>query len=135
MKLFFDTVDGEGAWARSARGAAAATRDNPYDDNRPGQGEPAALFEGDAESIRTPTCLSAAAIPGARCRRCWGAGEACSGLKDCDDPRHQPLDVRTGAARILRDRDGISGGVRRRAARHVLSMAAVDAARSVMPRM
>ena len=114
VKFFFDTVEGDGAWARLPEAPRQQLRDNAYDLGRSGPGQAAALFQG---SMPNRSGMPTLFIGGADTRGSLplvlrALAAHVPDVKDGDDSGHQSLDVRTGAAAILRDRAGVSGGVK-----------------------
>jgi hypothetical protein len=65
-----------------------------------------------AEQIRMPTLFIGGADTKRLLPQVLHALAAPAGFKKRDDSRHQSLDVRAGAATILRNRAGVSGGVK-----------------------
>ena len=112
LKLFFDTIEGDGAWRRLPAAPKQQLRDNVF--TLIGQaGENRKPYtKAEAQSIKTPD-------PVHRRRRDQGkpargaarAGGPGARRQDRDDRRLRPLDVRTGAARVLQDRHCVSGGL------------------------
>lgn len=109
LQIFLDALEGPGAWKRLPATSKQLLRDNATTligqtrDQRP------PFSKADAEAIKTPTLFiggaNNAAEGAARPRR------QCEGRTHRDDPGHHASDVRAGAAKILRDRAGVSGGV------------------------
>ena len=108
LMIFFDTIEGEGAWARLPAAPRQQLRDNAL--TLIGQvGENRQPFtRAGAQSLSMPTLFigggdTRGALPAGAAR----AGGACSRRQDGDDIGRRPLDVRAGAAEILRDRAGV----------------------------
>ena len=112
LKLFFETIEGDGAWGRLAAAPKQQLRDNVYtligqvnEDRKP-------YTKAEAQSITTPDAIRRRRRhQGHAARGAARAGTAGSRRQDDDDIRRRSLDVRTGAATILRKRAGLSGGV------------------------
>src|SRR5450631_4392361 len=98
-----------GAAAGDPKTTAARQRHDP---DRPGQGQASAVFQGQCRGDPDPDPVHRRRQDqGPAAKGAAYAGGACEGLEDCDDPGRHASDVRTGAAKILRDRAGIPGGV------------------------
>ena len=111
LQIFMDALEGPGAWKRLPATPKQLLRDNATTligqmrDQRP------PFSKSDAEAIKTPTLFIGGAntkgtLPQVLLR--WR--ELCR-VAHRDDPGHHASDVRAGAAEILRDRAGFSGGV------------------------
>ena len=112
LALFVDGIDGEGAWARWPAAPRQQLRDNIH--TLLGQvGENRKPFlKSEAKSIKTPTLLIGGGDTKGALAVIWRVlAEHIPGAKDGDHPGHAPLDVRTGAAGILRRGAGFSEGV------------------------
>ena len=102
LQMFFDGIDGDGAWARLAAASKQQLRDNVFtligqihENRRP-------FTKADAQSIKTPTLF----IGGAETRGTVAHDHSRALPADPrrahrDDPGRRPLDVRAGAAGIL----------------------------------
>ena len=137
LTLFMDALEGPGAWKRLPATPKQLLRDNAMTLLGQTRDKRSPFSLADAEAIKTPTLFIGGAntqgrvAPGAA-----HIGGACFGFEDSDDSRRHASDVRAGAAEVLRDRAGVSRGlIASPARRHVFSKAAVDAVRSLMPRM
>ena len=112
LQLFFDTIDGEGAWARLPAAPRQQLRDNAAtligqvgENRRP-------YSKTDAQSIRTPTLfIGGADTKGALPAVLRALAAEVRGAQDRDHTGHPALDVRAGAAAVFEDRAGVSGGV------------------------
>jgi pimeloyl-ACP methyl ester carboxylesterase len=119
LKLFFETIEGDGAWGPSCRRAQAAVARQCLHLDRAGRREPEALCK-DRSAIdqgsdlvhrryrdqgKPARCAARTRSPGTR-------------RQDRDDRRRRTLDVRAGAAGFLRDRDRIPEGVTAAPHRH-----------------
>ena len=112
LALFVDGIDGEGAWTRWPAAPRQQLRDNIHTllgqvgENRKPFLKSEARIDQDADTVdRRRRHQGRAGGDLAR------AGRAYSGCKDRRHPGHPPLDVRTGAAGILRRGAEFSAGV------------------------
>ncbi len=106
-----DALEGPGAWKRLPATPKQLLRDNATTligqmrDQRP------PFSKADAEAIKTPTLfIGGANTKGTLPMVLRALAAQCEGLAHRDDPGHHASDVRAGAAEILRDRAGVSGG-------------------------
>jgi hypothetical protein len=93
---------------RHAQAVAARQRDDPH---RAGQRQPSAIFKGRCGGDQNADAVDRRRQHQGRIAQ--GAsrlGGACGRRENGNDPGHDASDVRTSAAKILRDRAGISGG-------------------------
>jgi hypothetical protein len=112
LMIFYDAIEGEGAWARLPAAARQQLRDNAFTlvgqvgENRQPYSRAA------AQSIRTPTLfIGGGATRGDPARGPARACRACPRCQNGDDRARRTLDVWTGAAGVLLCRAGFPGRV------------------------
>ena len=109
LRFFFDTIEGDGAWARLPAAPKQQLRDNAFTlIGQVGENRQPYTRTG-AESIRTPTLFigggdTKGSLPAVLRALAAHVPDARTAMIPA-----RPLDVRTGAAKVLRDRAGVSG--------------------------
>jgi pimeloyl-ACP methyl ester carboxylesterase len=112
LMLFFDGIEGTGAWARLLAAPRQQLRDNAFTllgqtrDKRPPFSRADCAIDRDADAVHRRRRHQGHAAAGAA----HTGGASCQ-FKDDDDLRRRPLDVRSGAGEVLRDRARFFGGV------------------------